>query len=180
MKTATKDLENDHIHILRLTDIMEQVTKTAAPEISDLESIVSLIKNYADGFHHAKEEKIFFPGLEEKGFSPHQGPVAVMLAEHIQGREYVRGMEEYIKLCKDGDNTALKYVFANMSGYVTLLRNHISKENNILFRMADNVLTPEDHARLLEEYSKVEPVTPHGGGVTEYISEIERLNSIYH
>lgn len=179
MKSATKDLENDHVHILRLIDIMERVTKTDAPDISDLESIVSIIKNYADGFHHAKEENILFPRLEEKGFSPHQGPVAVMLAEHIQGREYVKGMAENIKLCREGNKSVLKYVYANMSGYITLLRNHISKENNILFRMADNVLAPEDHARLLDEYARVEPVTPHGGGVTEYISEIERLDNRY-
>ena len=61
MNTATKDLENDHIHILRLTDVMEKMTKTDAPDISDLESIVYLIRNYADGFHHAKEENILFP-----------------------------------------------------------------------------------------------------------------------
>lgn len=179
MKSATKDLENDHVYILRLTDIMERITKTGSPDISDLESIVSLIKNYADGFHHAKEEDILFPRLGEKGFSPHQGPVAVMLAEHIQGREYVRGMAENIKLCREGDHSALKYVYANMAGYITLLRNHISKENNILFRMADNVLTPEDHTRLLEEYARVEAVTRNGGGVTEYISEIERLDNRY-
>ena len=78
--------------------------------------VVYLIRNYADGFHHAKEEKILFPALEVKGFSPHQGPVAVMLSEHIQGRNFVKGMAENIALYKKGNLPALEQVFINMTG----------------------------------------------------------------
>jgi hemerythrin-like domain-containing protein len=179
MNTATKDLENDHIYILRLTDVMEKITKTKAPDSTDLETVVYLIRNYADGFHHGKEEKILFPALEVKGFSPHQGPVAVMLSEHIQGRNFVKEMAEYITFYKKGELTALEQVFTNMTGYVDLLRSHISKENNILFRMADRVLSEDDHETLLHRYASVAPVTENGGGISEYISDIERLEKIY-
>jgi hemerythrin-like domain-containing protein len=179
MNTATKDLENDHIHILRLTDVMEKITKTDAPDLSDLEAVVYLIRNYADGFHHGKEEKILFPALEVKGFSPRQGPVAVMLSEHIQGRNFVKGMAENIALYKEGAMPALEQVFINMTGYVNLLRNHISKENNILFRMADKALSEEDHKTLLERYAAVTPFTENGDGIPEYLSIIERLEEKY-
>ncbi len=179
MNTATKDLENDHVHILRLTDVMEKITKTDAPDSSDLETVVFLIRNYADGFHHEKEEKILFPALEGKGFSPRQGPVAVMLSEHVQGRNFVKGMAESIALYKEGAIPALEQVFINMTGYVNLLRNHISKENNILFRMAEKVLSEEDHKTLLDLYAGVTPATENGGGIPEYIFEIERLENKY-
>jgi len=179
MNSATKDLENDHFHILRLTDVMEKITKAKAPDIADLETVVYLIRNYADGFHHAKEERILFPFLSEKGFSQQQGPVAVMLADHIRGRHYTKGMADSIALCKQGDASALGQVFLNMTGYVSLLRNHIAKENNILFRMADQVLTIENHSGLLKEYSHVIPLTRKGGGITEYLNDIERLEKKY-
>ena len=179
MTTATADLENDHIHILRLTDVMEKITRTNSPDSTDLEAVVYLIRNYADGFHHEKEERIFFPALESKGFSPQQGPVAVMLSEHVQGRNFVKGMAEYIALYKNGNMQALEQVFINMTGYVNLLRNHISKENNILFRMADKVLTKEDHEELLARYASVTPVTDNGGGIAEFISDIEKLEEKY-
>ena len=179
MNTATKDLENDHIHILRLTDVMEKITKTDTPDFSDLEAVVYLITNYADGFHHGKEEKILFPALEAKGFSPNQGPVAVMLSEHIQGRNFVKAMAESIALYKKSDTPALEQVFINMTGYVNLLRNHISKENNILFRMADKVLSEADHETLLNKYASVTPVTENGGDIPEYLSDIERLEKKY-
>ena len=85
MNTATKNLEDDHVHVLKLTDVMKTVTRTENPDIDHIESIIDIIRNFADGLHHAKEENHFFPALEKKGFSPQQGPVAVMLHEHMEG-----------------------------------------------------------------------------------------------
>jgi len=79
----------------------------------------------------------------------------------------------------EGDASALEQVFQNMTGYVNLLRNHIAKENNILFRMADKVLSTEDHAGLLKEYAAVIPATLNGGGLADYLSDIDRLDHKY-
>ena len=181
MKTATGDLENDHVQILRLTDVMELMTGRTDlnPDPDDLESVVSLIRNYADGLHHAKEEEVLFPALGERGFSSEQGPVAVMLSEHTAGREFVRGMDQAIRQLRDGDASASARVFENMSGYVNLLRNHIAKENNILFRMADRLLSDDDHRLLLERYGSVTSRLPNGGDSSVYISEISRLEEKY-
>jgi len=102
MDTATKNLGNDHVHILRLIDVMEKMIILKSMNIDHFETVVNLIKNYADGFHHAKEENLFFLLLSERGFSIQQGPVAVMLNEHVQGRNYVKGMSEGIVLLKEG------------------------------------------------------------------------------
>ena len=90
MNTATKNLEDDHVHILKLLDVMERIIGSDNPDISHLESIVDIIKNFADGLHHAKEENQFFPFLAKRGFSLTQGPVAVMLNEHERGRDFVK------------------------------------------------------------------------------------------
>ena len=63
MNTATKNLEDDHVHILHLIEVMERVIGSENPDISHLESIVDIIRNFADGLHHAKEENQFFPFL---------------------------------------------------------------------------------------------------------------------
>jgi hemerythrin-like domain-containing protein len=133
MNTATANLENDHVHILQLINVMERITQLKQVEVSHLESIVSLIRNYADGLHHAKEEKLLFPKMVEKGYSFEQGPIAVMLHDHEEGRNFVRGMAEHIALYKEGNISALDGVFSNMKGYIDLLRAHIAKENNVLF-----------------------------------------------
>ncbi|HLN20691.1 MAG TPA: hemerythrin domain-containing protein [Bacteroidales bacterium] len=153
MKSATKNLENDHISILKLISVMDHITTTNDPDIDHLEEIVSIIKNFADGVHHAKEEEMLFPLLEQKGFSRTSGPVAVMLNEHETGRNYVKGMRINIDVYKNGDKEALKHIYLNMKNYSELLKSHIAKENNILFMMADKVLSEKDHGDLLLSFA---------------------------
>ena len=178
MNTATENLENDHVHILMLIDVMEQITYSTDPDIEHIEKILSIIRNFADGLHHAKEEELFFPFLSERGFSTTQGPVAVMLNEHEQGRNFVRGIASNIELYKKGNKSAVNDIYANMMGYAGLLRNHISKENNILFKMADRVLSESDHSNLSQRFAETEK--NHVTSPDEYIKQIQELASVYH
>lgn len=179
METATNNLENDHVHILKLIDVMDHIVVNKSSDISHLESIVEIIRNFADGLHHAKEENLFFPFLATKGFSLQQGPVAVMLHEHVLGRNFVKGISANIELLKKGDKSAIGEIYNNMKGYADLLRNHIGKENNILFRMADNVLSGEDHHQLLYRFEEAEKAHTSSAGSKEYILKIDELASCY-
>jgi hemerythrin-like domain-containing protein len=179
MNTATKNLEEDHVYVLKLTAVMRIIAETKNPDVSSIESIVEIIKNFADGLHHAKEENVLFPALGRKGFSNRQGPVAVMLMEHVQGREFVKGMSENIELYKKGDKTVIDKVFLNMSWYANLLESHIAKENNILFRMADSKLSADEHAMLLKEFEIVERNRPEGTRFPDYAERIKNLENLY-
>lgn len=178
MEYATKNLENDHVSILKLIEVMETMT-TMIPVIEDLEEVVDLIRNFADGLHHAKEESLLFPLMGERGFSMTQGPIAVMLNDHIQGRNYVKGMAENISLLNDGDTSAIKAIYENMLGYGELLTNHIAKENNILFRMADNTLFTEDHHSLLRQFGEIESQVKSTNTKGDYLARIEKLAEKY-
>ena len=179
MNTATANLENDHIHILRLIDVMEVITQNQEDNIEHLETIVNLIRNFADGLHHAKEESLLFPKMVEKGFSFQQGPIAVMMNDHVTGRNFVKGIADNILLYKTGAKQALTDIYKNMQGYIELLRAHINKENNILFRMADNALSPEEQQTLLEQFNKVESNPVCGGVVADCIAQINNLAKAY-
>jgi hemerythrin-like domain-containing protein len=179
MNTAAKNLEDDHVHILKLIDVMKRIIGSETPDVSHLESIVDIIRNFADGLHHAKEENQYFPYLAKRGFSLTQGPVAVMLHEHELGREYVKEIVENIPLYKAGNQTALGNIYRNMAGYAELLQNHISKENNILFRMADNALSETDNQELLKQFSEAEKNHSSGHSSSEYIERINKLVAAY-
>ena len=179
MNTATKNLEDDHVHILRLIEVMERVIGSDNPDISHLESIVDIIRNFADGLHHAKEENQFFPFLAKRGFSLSQGPVAVMLHEHVLGRDFVKGIADNIPLFKRGNMSALGDIYRNMAGYAELLQNHIGKENNILFRMADRALSETDHQELLKQFEEAEKMYASAFTSVDYIKRIQQLASAY-
>lgn len=176
MKTATKNLEDDHVYILRLTDVMEAISLQQEPDAEHIETVIDIIRNFADGIHHAKEEDLLFPLLGDRGFSPSNGPVAVMLSEHETGRRFVKQMSDNLVLYKNGDKAVLRKVKDAMTGYASLLRAHIAKENNILFRMADRVLSEDDHAALLSSFGKAES---ERNPASRYISKIEQLAEFY-
>lgn len=118
------------------------------PEI--LEKAVDFIRGFADGCHHQKEEDILFPYLEGKGLTRDQGPVGVMLAEHDVGREHVRAMSEAI------ENAASQTFVVHARAYLELLGDHIAKEDNVLFPMADQMMTPVEAEKLMGEFEGVE------------------------
>lgn len=179
MNSATKNLEDDHVYILQLIDVMEAMTESSEPVIADLEEAVEIIKNFADGLHHTKEETLLFPLMAEHGFSTQQGPVAMMLNEHVQGRNFVKGITENIELFKNGDLSALSFVYKNMLGYGELLRNHISKENNVLFRMADQALPTEDQLSLYNQFKEIEMSGLPNHQKKDFIARIEKLQQVY-
>ena len=178
MNTATQNLENDHVYILRLIDVMEKMVLNCATDTAHMEMVVNLIKTYADGFHHDKEEKVLFPLLVEKGFSNEQGPVSVMLHEHVEGREFVKGISERIDVYKAGNVSALPEIYHYMQGYADLLKAHIGKENNVLFRMADKALSNDEQLELLNKFGSIEKQFD-SEKIAMSILEIEGLEAFY-
>ncbi len=179
MKTATQNLEADHVNIMMLIDVIEKLTLCEEPNVEQLENAISLIRNFADGTHHAKEETLLFPFLTEKGFSLTQGPVGIMLNEHTQGRIFVKAASESLAEFKNGDVSAIKSTYQNLMEYAYLLRNHINKENNVLFRMADNAMTDDEQLSLLKKFDAIDEVGVGNENSTGYISHIKALAAIF-
>lgn len=179
METATENLENDHEYILRLIYVMEKMVLTVSTELKHIELAVSLIRNYADGFHHTKEENLLFPLLVNKGFSNEQGPVSVMLHDHAEARNFVKGMMVEIENIKQGDASSLTLLYEHMQGYIDLLRSHIAKENKVLFRMADKALSQDEQKGLLKAFAELESSKYSKGQLDRFITGIEGLEAIY-
>lgn len=122
------------------------------------------IRNFADGHHHQKEEGILFERLVANGMPRDMGPVGVMLAEHEEGRRLTRAMREAAEHLAAGDATAAAQVSANALGYVALLRDHIAKEDGVLFPMSGQIIPAEQHAAVTDAFMQHAASNP---GVTE-------------
>jgi len=160
MKTATGVLRDEHKAILRMLDVAEEAArrmqqkKKVAPEI--LSGLLEFFRIFADRCHHGKEEDCLFPLLEKKGLPRDGGPVGVMLHEHDEGRNLIRMMAEAAEAIAGGETDSdLKWADAAI-GYASLLRDHIAKENDILFVMAEQLLSESEQARLVTAFDDVE------------------------
>ncbi len=97
------------------------------------------IRGFADGCHHQKEEGVLFKAMAQAGMPTEEGPIAVMLAEHEQARAYTADLLKAAQRLQAGDEQAAAAVIHNARGYAALLRQHIAKEDGVLFPMADRI-----------------------------------------
>jgi hemerythrin-like domain-containing protein len=140
----TEDLKHDHQAIKAILGILTKISvvakQTRKPDLDDLDKIIDFLRLFADKFHHGKEETIYFPALVEEGMSNENSPVAVMRFEHEVGRGYIKDMASAIESIKNGDGSAVDKFVESVENYVSLMENHIQKENNILFPMGDKLI----------------------------------------
>jgi hemerythrin-like domain-containing protein len=133
------------------------------------------IKGFVDDCHHKKEESVLFPALVENGLSKESGPVAVMLAEHEEGRLLAQRMRQATERLQAGDVRAHDVVVLNATGYIKLLRQHIYKEDNILFPMADKVIPTDQQEQILDAFTQFEHDDKGEGVHEKYYGLAERL-----
>ncbi len=144
MKNITQALIDEHRLIIRMLAILEKnAALTEAGAFADYRfylDAVDFIRNYADRYHHAKEEDILFEALVANGMPRHNSPVAAMLMEHDQGRAYVQAMETAARNALAGKEGMDGTIAENAAGYLALLREHIAKEDAILYPLAERLI----------------------------------------
>ncbi len=176
---ATDILSEEHRVIERVLTALE----IAAQRLEQGQAIrpgfftdaADFIKGFADGCHHQKEEGVLFKAMVAGGLSEQSGPIAVMLAEHEQGRAYTRAMREAAQRLAAGDSSARGAVIGNARGYTTLLRQHIVKEDGILYPMAEQVIPAAQHEHVYQAFERVEHEETGSGVHGKYLALAEAL-----
>ncbi len=163
MKTAAKPtdvLSAEHRVIETVLDVLEKMAAKARKErtldVADARNAIRFLRTFADTCHHGKEEHQLFPMLAARGMPQNVGPVAVMLDEHEAGRRHIRAMNDAVEgAAKNTPNSAAVFADEAMS-YVELLHDHIGKEDQVLFPMAEGMLRDLDRDELFAAFEKVE------------------------
>lgn len=153
MTKAIAILMEEHKNILQAIDALldrcAKDEKTGLISVDFYRSEINFIRNYADKFHHAKEEDILFVELNKDSANMHCNPTEQMLYEHDLGRQRVKELEAGL------DENNLAGVLAGARGYSNLLRDHIYKEDNILYPMADGALNDKIKDEILVKFEKI-------------------------
>jgi hemerythrin-like domain-containing protein len=143
---AIETLMNEHRLIERAIDALvafaDEVRRKNGDEREELGRFVTFIRDFADGCHHGKEENILFATMIEAGFPSDGGPIAVMLMEHVEGRGHIQALAELASQETPWTVQDRQRVADAAYGYGNLLRQHIHKEDAILYPMAEQRLPP--------------------------------------
>lgn len=154
MSTTTEILVREHALILRGIDLLERaarcVTQHRALPLDASRTLLAFFDQFLDEHHHRKEETGLFPAMLDAGLPRRGGPIPVMLGEHDCGRQLVREMRE--ALAEEGCRSPR---FAELAGrFATTLREHIAKENGVLFPMSERFVPPEARAALAARWEE--------------------------
>ena len=155
---STESLRRDHDLITKAVRAMESTVQllsngTKIPE-SILLPVIEFTTNFTDVCHHGKEEESLFPALERAGMPSNMGPIAVMLLEHQQSREIAKRIESSTKEYLESGNS--DKLITDMKEYIQHITEHLWKENNRLFAMADARL--QDSATMNTDLDKTETI----------------------
>ena len=159
----TRTLVAEHLLILRMITLLEcNAVRTREGVYTNWQFYldgVDFIRNYADRFHHAKEEDVLFAALVNNGMPREHSPVAAMLLEHEQGRAYVSAMETAALETINGQQGRENTLVENALAYTVLLQEHIAKEDDILYPLAERVILEPMREEILKGYQTAEAAT---------------------
>lgn len=109
---------------------------------STVNQLLDFFAEYADTYHHIKEEKVLFPILEE---SEHAAVIAIvteLIDHHQQFRELL------VEIRHDLTEKNYRVVQKKLNRYINDLQDHIAAENDELFPMMDSTLSPGELEKL--------------------------------
>jgi hemerythrin-like domain-containing protein len=143
-------LTAEHKTMLRIADVLASMSTRTGKEGTynpeDVEAVLQILRVFGDDCHQAKEEGALFPVFGAVCDPSEYAAVRHMLFEHEQDRSLISGMEDAVHR----SNATQFAEYARR--LATILRNHIYKEDNILFEKINGVLSNDDDARVVRDF----------------------------
>ena len=141
-----KKLVDEHVLIKRWVALIPEVINNLDVDSEEGRQLlldgVDFIRSYADKYHHAKEEEILF-----KYFDEDLDILKVMHEDHERGRSHVRAILEALER-RDKATIA-----EHLNAYRELLKEHIKKEDDILYPWMDRNLSDTQIGELFSEFN---------------------------
>lgn len=173
----------EHTNIKRVLSVIRKlcirILNGEFVDYDDFYKIIDFVQNYADKHHHNKEEDILFKKMiADLGNEAAGGPLYGMLAEHDMGRLYIMNLINALELYKNGNSDSRVDIIANSISYADLLNRHIDKEDNAIYKFAQNKLSKDAVKEIEERCREAEVLAKEKNIQDKYlklINELERL-----
>lgn len=177
-------LVSEHDNIKKVIAVVRKIclslTKGAEVPYDDFSKAIDFIRNYADHYHHGKEEDMLFIEMNNELIDLiGEGPVQGMLIEHNFGRALIIDLEIALKKHKDGNEESIIDIIGNAIGYANLLTKHINKEDNMIYKYATVNLKKETLDRLDIEFEEFEACGENINTKDKYLKLAKELEEKY-
>lgn len=176
-KSVRQILMDEHRVIERVLSSVHRMLETDTIDAPFMRKALDFFRNFADGCHHAKEEDELFPRLERAGVPRDGGPIGCMLSDHAQGRELLQTVAANLDAAESGNSDAAARVRRAAAQYLSMLTQHIQKEDNVLFVIAEQVLCADEKRRMLDAFANPDPSGCDHGKHAHYLRLADELEN---
>lgn len=114
-----------------------------------LSQALEFIRNYADRYHHFREEEYLFPALKQCGLEE-GGALAFLRAEHVRERELLAELENALQIYRNDQAVAIEPFLEIADRFRQHLTRHMQQEDSLLFRLAEDMLDEETKRELMQ------------------------------
>lgn len=155
---AVDILIEEHLLIRQFLDnlsiALKELEKDRHPPREFFDKAIEFALNFIDGFHHYKEEYVMFTQLQYLKNGSIKGQIDFLKHQHKRGRNYMKQISTSLKAYVTGNEFEIESILENLAAYISVLKNHIHKEDHEFFPMVKETF-PENVIRgLLELYNK--------------------------
>ena len=177
-ESPTRQLAGEHEYIMLVVGAMDaeaaSIERTGRVHADRVVQMVDFTRNFTDGDHHAKEEDLLFPLLEERSAAA-GGTISVLLSEHEAARDCIRAIAAALPDAASGEAeqaaAARATIAENLRLYAFLLPLHIGKEDTVLFPLMEDALSVRELEMLGEDFAKL----ARGPGSADAAARYHRL-----
>lgn len=137
MNDPIKVLFDEHDIITNVIDAAKGTSALIGTDDDRYEKIIrqllDFFRNYADKFHHHKEEEILFPEMCKRNELLQSGVIQEMLENHAEFRDMLASIEKFLS------EKNYRRVDQQLMIYCEALLDHIAVENDEVFQMAESL-----------------------------------------
>ncbi len=158
--SAIETLVDEHRLISRMVNVLTVLRKSLEKgedaDVNVLMDVVDFFRVFADQCHHAKEEDALFPSLERHAISIQGCTIESLKSDHKQARALMVTLAEGIRNYKSGDSTVRDDISATMGSAINLYKDHIWRENILLFPTSEKLLQESELNDIEKSYGVIE------------------------
>jgi hemerythrin-like domain-containing protein len=171
MKTPIDQLLDEHRitekALRALTGLCDKLERGERIDPDAFDRMLDFLNAFVDRRHQQKEEKCLFAALGAQGVPRDRGPIGIILQEHCTGRALIAHMRRGVNA------QAVPQFVEAARAYVDLLSEHIQKEDNVLFRVAQTLLDERSMRALQNDFNQAESELP--GSLAKYQQEADDM-----
>jgi hemerythrin-like domain-containing protein len=157
---TTDHLRNEHRKALRLLAAFRRyLSELARSDILDSREPSGLIDFLAESLfqrHEEKEEGILLPELSRMGLSWSDGVLARIRQEHRQGRYLLRSLRQSMRQEDEWSREDRAHFLSVAGTWVDFLRDHMMREEQVLFPFADSRIDEETDEMLVKQFLTID------------------------